>query len=63
MVKKWLLLRTAFKNHRNLVIQETFVHFIHLKTLFIIVVQTGKCPGCVFPCHQLMTGIINPNKG
>lgn len=50
------------KYHRNVIIQEAFVHFIHLKMLLITVVQTDKCPGCVLPFCQLMNGIINPYK-
>lgn len=50
------------KYHRFVAIQEAFVHFIHLKILLIIVVQTDKCPVCVLPFHQLLIGIINPYK-
>lgn len=39
------------KYYRNVAIQEAFVHFIHLKILLIIVVQTDKCPLCV--CSSL----------
>lgn len=61
IVKKWLLLITAFKNHRNVVTQETFVPFFSPSNA---VYYCGADWQMSQVCSSLspVDGIINPYK-